>query len=95
MKETFKGEDWATRKPEILKATSVTSDSYWKSKHVSESAQEICKHYKCKHDYMASQMEDASTALVFKKFNMLDKLIVLRYSVNMDVFMAGQNPQEL
>ncbi len=93
MKESFNNEGWATRKPEILKATSVTSDSYWKSKHLSESAQEICEYYKCKQAYMATQMEDASIALVFKKFNMLDKLIVLRYSVNMDVFMAGQNAQ--
>lgn len=35
-------------------------------------------------------MEDIAVAQVFKKFRKLEDFLIIRYSVNMDVFMSGQ-----
>ena len=34
-------------------------------------------------------------AQVFKNYNLLDKLLIMRFAVNTDVFMADQNPENL
>lgn len=95
MAKTFNNEQWAIRDPKILKATSVTSDSYWKGNYDHENAKYVVDYYKCKYPFAATDMEDIAVAQVFKTYNMLDKLIIMRFAVNMDVFMAGQSSENL
>ena len=40
-------------------------------------------------------MEDSAIALTFEKMGMLDQLLILRSSVNMDVFVDGETPESL
>lgn len=40
-------------------------------------------------------MEDIAVAQVLNAHNLLDKLLVLRFAVNTDVFMHGQNAQSI
>lgn len=40
-------------------------------------------------------MEDIAVAQVFNNYNKLDDLLVIRFAVNTDVFMADQNVQTL
>lgn len=95
MAKTFNNEDWATRNPKILKATSVTSDSYWKGEFDHKKAEYIVSYYKCKHEFYATDMEDMAVAQVLNIHNLLDKLLVLRFAVNTDVFMHGQSPASI
>lgn len=40
-------------------------------------------------------MEEFGVGTILKRLNMLDRFIIFRNSVNMDVFMAGQIPESL
>lgn len=40
-------------------------------------------------------MEDIAVALTLKNYDMLDRLIILRDAVNMDVFGKGSTPESL
>lgn len=91
----FNNEQWTKRDPKVMKGTSVTSDSYWKGVIDHDSAVFKCNFYGCKDPYVSTQMEDNAIALSFKRHNMLDKLIMLRYAVNLDVFLPGQNTKSL
>ena len=45
--------------------------------------------------YATADMEDVAVARTAERMGMLDRLIILRGSVNMDVFMLGVTPESL
>ena len=51
--------------------------------------------YQCPDPYVTTEMEDVAVARTAERMGMLDRLIILRDSVNMDVFMAGAAPESL
>ena len=95
MEAAFDGAEWAVRDPMVLRGTSVTSDNYWKGEFDHQNALLITETYHCPDPYAATEMEDIAIALTMKRLNMLDRLIILRGSVNIDVFMMGDSPETL
>lgn len=95
MEENFPNEEWAKREPKVYKGTSITSDNYWKGEYDHEKAKQVAKSYEVPDEYAVTEMEDTATATVANKFNMLDRLIIVRTSVNMDVFLNGKTPETL
>ena len=88
-------EEWANRQPQILCGTSVTSDNFWKGKYDHQNALLITDTYGCSDPYAVSEMEDVAVAQAVRSFGMLDRLIILRAGVNMDVFPSGVTPEML
>lgn len=95
MARNFDNADWAIRDPKVLKGTSITSDNYWKGEYNHEKANVITEEFKAPDPYAASEMENAAIALAFEKMGYIDQLIMLRCSVNIDVFIDGQTPEIL
>lgn len=95
MGASFNNEQWATRDPKVLKGTAVTSDSYWKGIHEHNTAEYVVKNYNCPDPYGVSEMEDVGIAAAVERAGMLDRYIILRDVVNMDVFMNGDTPESL
>lgn len=81
--------------PSVKKGTFMTSDNYWKGKEGHENAKRINEYYKCPDDYMVAEMEDVAVARVLQRFNLDDKLLALRVSVNLDCYMYGATPEKL
>ena len=75
--------------------TTVTGDNYWKGAHGHENALLMAETYQCPDPYVTTEMEDVAVARTAERMGMLDRLIILRDSVNMDVFMAGATPESL
>ena len=88
-------EKWADRQPQIMCGTSVTSDNFWKGRYDHQNALLITDTYGCSDPYAVSEMEDVAVAQAIKSFGMLDRLIILRAGVNMDVFPSGVTPEML
>ncbi len=95
MARNFGGAEWAVRDPQVLKGTSVTSDDYWKGEYRHRQAVYVTESYGAPDPYRARVMEASAIALTFKKLGMGDKLLILRYSVNVDVFIDGDTPESL
>ena len=95
MKDTFPGEKWADRDPEVLRGTAVTGDNFWKGEYDHRNAELITKTYECPDPYAVTEMEDAAVGQAVKSFGLLDRFIIVRGSVNMDVFMQGATPESL
>ena len=55
----------------------------------------VTKTYECKDPYSATEMEDVAFGRAVKNFGLLDRLIILRAAVNMDVFPKGITPEML
>lgn len=91
----YPGEAWAERQPRVLRGTSVTSDSYWKSRYDHQNALLITETYACRDPFAITEMEDIAVAQAVKSFGSLDRLIVLRVGVNMDVLPGGVTPEML
>ena len=53
------------------------------------------KLHKCEDPYATTEMEDIAVLHALEHFDMLDRCIVIRDSVNMDVFMKGDSPESL
>ena len=51
--------------------------------------------YECPDPYAVTEMEDIAVCAAAKRMGMLDRVIILRGSVNMDVFMLGATPESL
>ena len=51
--------------------------------------------YQCPDPYATAEMEDVAVARTAERMGMLDRLIIIRDSVNMDVFMIGATPESL
>ena len=78
-----------------MRGSSVTSDSYWKGKYDHENALLITETYSCTDPYAITEMEDIAVGRAVKGFGLLERLIILRVSVNMDVLPAGVTPEML
>lgn len=95
MRAAFDGADWAVRDPQVLRGTAVTSDSYWKGEYGHANALLIAETYQCPDPYAVTEMEDIAIALTAERMRLLDHLIIIRGSVNMDVFMLDATPENL
>ena len=95
IRSEYPGEAWAERRPQVMRGTSVTSDSYWKGKYGHQNALLITETYGCRDPFAVSEMEDIAVAQAVGRFGLLDRLIILRVGVNMDVFPAGMTPDML
>ena len=95
MAAAFPGEEWAVRNPMVLKGTTVTGDNYWKGYYDEANARLMTETYGAPDPYALSEMEDNSIAVTLDRFGLLDRLIIIRDSVNMDVFMLGATPESL
>ena len=95
MRAAFDGADWAVRDPRVLRGTTVTSDNYWKGRYGHLNALRMAEVYQCPDPYAMTEMEDVAIARTAVRMGMLDRLIIIRVSVNMDVFMLGTTPESL
>ena len=95
MAVTFDNAEWATRKPAVLKGTTVTGDNYWKGYHDHLNALLMAETYDAPDPYALTEMEDVAIAVVLDRLGMLDKYFIIRDSVNMYVFMNGATPESL
>ena len=95
MQAAFDGAEWAVRDPKVLRGTAVTSDNYWKGRYSHENAKCMVETYGCPDPYAVTEMEDIAVCAAVKRMGLLDRLIILRDSVNMDVFMLGATPESL
>ncbi len=95
MRAAFDGADWAVRDPRVLRGTTVTSDNYWKGIHGHANARLMAETYQCPDPYALTEMEDIAVAHAAERMGMLDRLLIIRDSVNMDVFMLGATPESL
>lgn len=93
--EEYPEEEWADRPPQIMRGTSVTGDNFWKGKFDHQNALLITDTYGCSDPYAVTEMEDVAVAQAVKSFGLLDRLIILRVGVNMDVFPSGVSPEML
>lgn len=95
MASAFDNATWATRDPKVQKGTVVTGDNYWKGYYNEKTARQIVETYQCPDPYVASEMEDVAISVALKRLGLLDRYLILRVSVNMDVFMKGATPESL
>ena len=95
MSAAFENADWAVRDPKVMRGTSLTADNFWKGIHDHANALLAVETYGCPDPYTASEMEDTAVGRAVNRMGMLDRLIVIRDSVNMDVFMFGDTPETL
>ena len=95
MSAAFGGAEWAVRDPKVLRGTTVTADNYWKGVYDHANALKMIQMYECSEPYVTTEMEDIAVCAAAGRMGMLDRVIVLRDSVNMDVFMLGSTPDRL
>lgn len=95
MASVFDNADWAVRDPQVLKGTALTGDNYWKGQYDHDNAVLIAETYGCPDPYAVSEMEDHAIAVALDRYGMLDRYIVIRDSVNTDVYMNGDTPESL
>ena len=95
MRETFNGEEWAIRDPKVLRGTAVTGDNYWKGNYDHENAKLMADTYDCPDPYAVTEMGDIAVGRALKRIGMLDRLIIIRNSVDMDTFMINESPEIL
>lgn len=95
MAAAFDGAAWAIRDPKVQKGTMVTSDNYWKGYYNESTARQIVQTYNCPDPYVADDMEDIAISVTLKRMGFLDRYLILRVSVNMDVFMMGATPESI
>ncbi len=95
MRAAFPGAEWAIRDPKVQRGTTVTADNYWKGQYDHANALQMVHVYGCPDPYATTEMEDVAVCHAAARMGMLDRLIILRSSVNMDVFMLGATPESL
>ncbi|MBQ2596720.1 MAG: hypothetical protein II581_02320, partial [Oscillospiraceae bacterium] len=66
-----------------------------KGQHDHENALAMVQTYDCPDPFAVTEMEDIAVCEAVKLRGLLDRLIVLRCSVNMDAFMGGATPEIL
>lgn len=91
----FPGEAWAMRAPAVVKGTSITSDNYWKGRYNHEKAVQVTEYYRCPDPYASTEMEDVAIACTADRFGLLDRTVILRTAVNIDVFYDNATPESL
>ena len=95
LEKEYPGEAWAKRQPMVLRGTTLTGDSFWKGKYDHQNALKIAETYGCSDPYAVTEMEDVAVGLTVRSFGLLERLIILRVAVNMDVFVGGVTPEML
>lgn len=95
MAQTFDNAEWAVRDPKVLRGTTVSGDNYWKGEYDHKNALLMVETYKCPDPFAITEMEDNGIAVALKRLGMLDRFIIIRDSVNTDVFMNGASPDSL
>ncbi len=95
MAVTFDNAAWAVRDPQVLRGTTVTGDNYWKGMYDHANAVLMTETYGAPDPFALTEMEDNALAVVARRMGMLDRYIIIRDSVNMDVFMNGASPESL
>ena len=95
MSAAFDGAAWAVRDPQVLRGTAVTGDNYWKGEYDHDNALQMVQTYGCPDPFAVTEMEDLAVCSAAQRMGLLDHLIILRGSVNMDVFMSGATPESL
>ena len=95
MAKGFQNADWAIRDPMVQKGTAVTSDNYWKGAYDEANARLVAETYNCPDPYAVTEMEDNALAVALDHMGMLDRFLIIRCSVDMDVFMNGSTPETL
>ena len=95
MAAAFDNAEWATRDPMVLRGTTVSGDNYWKGAYDHANAVLMTETYQCPDPFALTEMEDVALAVVADRLGMLDRYIIIRDSVNMDVFMNGASPASL
>ena len=95
MDAAFDGADCAVRDPMIQRGTTVTADNYWKGIYDHQNALLMRETYGAPDPFALSEMEDIGVATAVKRMGMADRFIIIRVSVNMDVFMMGNTPESL
>ena len=95
LEKEYAGEEWADREPKVMKGTSVTGDCYWKGEYDHKNALLVTETYNCTDPYAITEMEDVAVGQAVKRFGLLDRLIILRVGVNLDVFSSGVTPEML
>ena len=95
MSFNFDDADWAIRNPQVIKGTNVSSDNYWKGEYNHDKAVYMCNYYDTPDPFAATEMENSAIALVLEKMGLLDRYIILRDIVNMDVFTDYNTPESL
>lgn len=93
MASAFPGEEWAVRDPKVLLGTTVSGDNFWKGPYDEANAKLQAETYGVPDPYACTEMEDVAAAVALDRLGMLDRYIVIRDSVNMDVFMNGASPE--
>ena len=91
----FDGAEWALREPKVLRGTTVSGDNYWKGEAGHRNAVKMAEVYGCPDPYAVCEMEDAALAVALDRMGLLDRFLILRASVNMDVFLGGMTPESL
>ena len=95
MRAAFDSADWAVRDPKVLNGTTVSGDNYWKGIYDHENAMLMMKTYGCPDPFACTEMEDVAIGTALKRMGLLDHYLIIRDSVNMDVFMNGETPERL
>ncbi len=85
LQREYPDEAWADRQPQVMRGTSVTSDNFWKGRYDHQNALLITNTYSCSDPYAITEMEDVAVGQAVKCFGMLDRLIILRTGVNIEV----------
>ncbi len=93
LKREFPGEAWAQRQPQVMLGTSVTGDNYWKGIYDHDNAVLITETYDCTDPFAVTEMEDVAVGVAVKNLGMIERLIILRAGVNVDVFPDGVTPE--
>lgn len=93
MKENFPAREEADILPGVKKGTTLTGDNYWKGLYGHTTANYIAQYYECPDPYAVTEMEDLAIVNTAECFDMLDRVIVLRVIVNMDMFLDGATPE--
>ena len=95
MRAAFDGAAWAVRDPEVRRGTTVTGDNYWKGIYGHQNALLMMETYGCPDPFAVTEMEDVAIGAALRRMGLLDHYIIIRDSVNMDVFMNGATPESL
>lgn len=95
MMASFEGEEWAARTPKVLKGTTVSGDNYWKGEYDHQNALLMVETYGCADPYALTEMEDVAIGAALSRMGMVDRYLIVRDSVNIDVFMKNTSPERL
>ena len=95
LRKEYPGEEMDSLQPQVMRGTSVTGDNYWKGRYGHQNALLMAETYDCRDPFAISEMEDVAVGQAVKRCGLLQRLIVLRVGVNMDVFPAGVTPEML